>query len=71
MCKEGAPAKADATFTMTDDDFEKVCLGKLNPQIAFMQGKMKINGHMGKASKFTPDLFPPPTEENMAKYAKL
>jgi len=71
LCKEGKPAKADATFTMTDDDFEKVCLGKLNPQIAFMQGKMKIAGHMGKASKFTPDLFPPPTPENMAKYAKL
>jgi len=71
LCKEGKPAKADATFTMTDDDFEKVCLGKLNPQIAFMQGKMKIAGHMGKASKFTPELFPPPTPENMAKYAKL
>jgi len=71
LCKEGKPAKADATFTMTDDDFEKVCLGKLNPQIAFMQGKMKIAGHMGKASKFTPDLFPPPTEENKAKFAKL
>lgn len=31
LCKAGKPAKADATFTMTDDDFEKVCLGKLNP----------------------------------------
>ena len=31
LCKEGKPEKADATFTMTDDDFEKVCLGKLNP----------------------------------------
>ena len=70
-CSEGKPAKADATFTMTDGDFEKVCLGKLNPQIAFMQGKMKISGHMGKASKFTPDLFPPPTPENMEKYSKL
>ena len=67
-CKAGKPAKADATFTMTDGDFEAVCLGKLNPQIAFMQGKMKISGHMGKASKFTPDLFPPPTEENIKKY---
>jgi putative sterol carrier protein len=67
-CKEGKPANADATFTMTDDDFEAVCLGKLNPQIAFMQGKMKISGHMGKASKFTPDLFPPPTPENIAKF---
>jgi len=70
-CQQGKPANADATFTMTDGDFEKVCLGKLNPQIAFMQGKMKIAGHMGKASKFTPDLFPPPTDENKAKYAKL
>lgn len=34
--KKGKPAKADATFTMTDEDFEAVCLGKLNPQIAFM-----------------------------------
>jgi len=71
LCKSGKPANADATFTMTDDDFEKVCLGKLNPQIAFMQGKMKIAGHMGKASKFTPELFPPPTDENKAKFAKL
>lgn len=68
-CQKGAPAKADATFTMTDSDFEQVCLGKLNPQIAFMQGKMKIKGNMAKASKFTPDLFPPPTPENMSKFA--
>ena len=66
---KGAAAKPDATFTMTDDDFYKVCMATLNPQIAFMQGKMKIQGNMSKASKFTPDLFPPPTDENMAKYA--
>jgi putative sterol carrier protein len=59
---------ADATFTMTDGDFEKVCKGTLNPQIAFMQGKMKIKGNMSSASKFTPELFPPPNEENIAKY---
>jgi len=34
-----------------------------------MQGKMKIKGNMTKASKFTPDLFPPPTPENLAKFA--
>lgn len=56
-------------FTMTDSDFDKVCKGTLNPQIAFMQGKMKIKGNMAAATKFTPELFPPPTPENMAKYA--
>jgi 3-hydroxyacyl-CoA dehydrogenase/3a,7a,12a-trihydroxy-5b-cholest-24-enoyl-CoA hydratase len=54
---------------MTDDDFDKVCKGTLNPQIAFMQGKMKIKGNMSSASKFTPELFPAPTDENKAKYA--
>jgi len=67
--QRGAPKSADATFTMTDADFNAVCMGKLNPQIAFMQGKMKIKGNMSKATKFTPDLFPPPTDENMLKYA--
>lgn len=61
---------ADATFTMIDGDFEEVCLGKLNPNNAFMTGKMKIKGHMGKATKFTPALFPPPTPENIAKYTQ-
>ena len=62
------PKNPDAVFTMVDGDFEKVCKGTLNPQIAFMQGKMKIKGNMAKASKFTPELFPPPTKENIEKY---
>jgi putative sterol carrier protein len=69
-CKEGPAEKYDALFTMTDDDFVQVCTGKLNPQMAFIQGKMKIKGSMPLATKFTPDLFPKYTPENVAKYAK-
>jgi putative sterol carrier protein len=32
--------------------------GTLNPQIAFLQGKMKIKGNMGAATKFTPEFLP-------------
>ena len=67
---EHRPKKADATFTMTDDDFEAVCMGKMNGQTAFMTGKMKIKGNLAKATKFTPDLFPPPTPEALAEFRK-
>ncbi len=31
---------------------------------------MRIKGSMGKATKFTPTLFPKPTPENIAKFSK-
>lgn len=65
--KPGKPDGADAYFTMTDADFVKLCQGKANGQTMFMQGKMKIKGNMKAATAFTPDLFPPPTEENLKK----
>jgi putative sterol carrier protein len=43
---------------MTDQDAFDLFEGRLNPQNAFMQGKMKIKGNMQAAMKFTPDLFP-------------
>ena len=58
---------------MLDADFMDLVSGKLKGQDAFMKGKMKIKGNMAKATKFTPELFPPPTPENMTKWksAKL
>ena len=63
--------KPDATFQMTASDFQNMCIGKLNPQIAFVKRQMKITGNFKKASIFTPDLFPKPTKENYEKYMKM
>ena len=38
--RQGKPESPDATFTMTDDDFEQVSLGKLNGQTAFVQVRL-------------------------------
>ncbi|MED6145944.1 sterol carrier protein 2 [Stylosanthes scabra] len=54
--------KPDATFSFKDDDFVKVALGKMNPQLAFMRGAMKIKGSLSAAQKFTPDIFPKPAK---------
>ena len=43
--------KADITITIKDDDMVDLASGKLNPQQAFMKGKLKIKGNMGLAMK--------------------
>ena len=54
--------RPDATFSFKDEDFIKVATGKMNPQIAFMRGAMKIKGSLSAAQKFTPDIFPKPSK---------
>lgn len=43
--------QADCTITMTSADFVAMVAGKLNPQMAFMTGKVKVAGNMGLALK--------------------
>jgi len=51
-CGQGAsPVPADANFKMTSVNFGKMFAGKLKPTAAFMTGKLKIEGNMGKAMK--------------------
>ncbi|XP_029542741.1 sterol carrier protein 2-like isoform X1 [Oncorhynchus nerka] len=43
--------KADCTIAMLDADLLSLMTGKMNPQTAFFQGKLKITGNMGMAMK--------------------
>jgi putative sterol carrier protein len=49
--KEGAHASPNITITMSSKDYLDLVNGKLNGQMAFMSGKLKIKGDMSLAMK--------------------
>jgi len=50
--KEGAHPSPNTTISMAAQDYLDMVGGKLNPQMAFMSGKLRISGDMGLALRF-------------------
>lgn len=50
----GEAADADFTLTMTYDDAKQVQQGELDPNAAFMQGRMKVAGNVAKLMALLP-----------------
>ena len=50
----GEDAQAEFTMTVGYDDFAKSSKGELDANAAFMQGKIKVTGNMGKLMSLMP-----------------
>jgi putative sterol carrier protein len=50
--KEGAHPSPNVTISMAAQDYLDMIAGKLNPQMAFMSGKLRMTGDMGLALRF-------------------
>jgi putative sterol carrier protein len=48
---EGVVEKPDVTVGMAAEDYVKMTTGQLQPVVAFMQGKIKLQGDMNLAMK--------------------
>lgn len=51
--REGAADTADCTVVMDADAFVKMLNGSISPQMAFLNGQLKVTGNMGLALKLT------------------
>lgn len=65
----GEDDQAEFTLTSTYDDSVKVLKGELDPNAAFMQGKMKVTGNMGKLMSLMPLTQSPEYKAIQAKLA--
>lgn len=50
VCRDGMES-AETTITVGAADFQQIISGKMNPNMAFMTGKLKVKGAMGHAVK--------------------
>ena len=48
--REGGDS-ADVTISASEENFQKIVSGELNPTSAYMTGKIKVKGDMGAAMK--------------------
>ena len=60
--KEGNGSPTDATLTIRDAHLAEILRGNLDPQIAFVQGKLRVDGDIQKAIEFGALLPKAPTK---------
>ena len=65
----GEDPQAEFTLTATYDDSVKVLKGELDANAAFMQGRMKVTGNMGKLMSLMPLTQSPEYKAIQAKVA--